>query len=656
MNNDDPLHLTSPDGSVEVTITCENGRLRYVVRYNDTQVITSSLLGLSFTEGTLSENFRVVSTVRTEVDETWSPVWGRYNEIHDHHKELRLELKRSGDGPTRLDLIFRVFDDGIGFRYELPDQPALTSFTVTDELTEFNLATDYTAWWIPGDYDSYEYIYEKTPASEIDRAHTPLTLRANPNCYLSIHEAALFDYPAMTVVGPTPSETDGHAPSTDEVACSVNLTPLPDGTKAHGTVPHQTPWRTIQLGTNPGDLVESPLLLNLNDPPSFNADWVSPGMYIGIWWALHIGKYTWTPGPNLGATTENTKEYIDFAADHDIPMLLVEGWNEGWDGEFADQDFTSPNPQYDLHDVVQYGTNRGVDLVAHCETGANFLAFEDQLEEAFSLYGDLDVSGVKTGYVGELPDEHHHHDQRLVNHHHHVISTAAKHGLLLDVHEGIKPTGLRRTYPNLLTTECVRGMEYNAWSEGNPPSHTVTLPFTRMLAGPMDYTPGIFDVRFPEYEHKEIEGHDGAVRVHTTRARQLALLVILFSGLQMAADLPENYHREPEFEFVQSIPATWDGTRVLDAVIGEYITIARRHGDEWFLASATNEKPRTLDVPLDFLSQDTYTATIYRDGDDCDIETNPEAVAIDNRRVSTEDSIRVSLVSGGGTAIHLEPT
>jgi alpha-glucosidase len=270
------------------------------------------------------------------------------------------------------------------------------------------------------------------------------------------------------------------------------LTPLPDGTKAHGTVPHQTPWRTIQLGTNPGDLVESPLLLNLNDPPSFNADWVSPGMYIGIWWALHIGKYTWTPGPNLGATTENTKEYIDFAADHDIPMLLVEGWNEGWDGEFADQDFTSPNPQYDLHDVVQYGTNRGVDLVAHCETGANFLAFEDQLEEAFSLYGDLDVSGVKTGYVGELPDEHHHHDQRLVNHHHHVISTAAKHGLLLDVHEGIKPTGLRRTYPNLLTTECVRGMEYNAWSEGNPPSHTVTLPFTRMLAGPLDFHQGSF--------------------------------------------------------------------------------------------------------------------------------------------------------------------
>jgi alpha-glucosidase len=482
-----------------------------------------------------------------------------------------------------------------------------------------------------------------------------LTVRATPECYLSIHEAALRDYPAMTVEGPAAVEAEDAAPTADGVACSVNLTPLPDGTKAHMTVPHRTPWRSIQFGTDPGDLIESPLIVNLNDLPEIDTDWVTSGTYIGIWWAMHIGKQTWTPGPKLGATTENAKTYIDFAADHDILMLLVEGWNEGWDGDFADQDYTTSNPQYDLQEIVAYGNSRDVDLVAHCETGANFLALENQLEEAFSLYEDLGIAAVKTGYVGDLPKEHHHHDQRLVNHHQHVITTAGKYRLLLDVHEGIKPTGLRRTYPNLLTSECVRGMEYNAWSGGNPPRHTVVLPFTRMLAGPLDYTPGIFDIRFPEYEDKEIDEYDGRARVHTTRARQLALLVILFSGLQMAADLPENYRGEPEFAFVQAVPATWDDTRVLHAAIGEYVTIARRHGEEWFVASATNEEARTLDVPLDFLDTDAYTATIYRDADECDVETNPEAVTIDRRPVTSEDTVTVSLAGGGGAAMYLEP-
>lgn len=636
-------------------VGCRDGRPRYEVSYHGEPVVEPSPLGLSLERGSLCDGFRVASTTRETVDERWTPVAGRYDEIRDHHEEAVLELERPDGMLSRLDVVFRAFDDGVGFRYEVPEQPGVTDVAVTEELTGFVLSGDYAAWWIPGDYDSYEYRYEATPASEVERAHTPLTMRAESDCYLSVHEAALDDYAAMTVSGPAANDTSDRASTAEGIPHEVTLTPLPDGTKVRATVPHSSPWRTLQLGTDPGDLVESSLVVNLNDPPAIDAEWVSPGTYVGIWWAMHIGKATWAPGPVLGATTENAKEYVDFAAEHDVPMLLVEGWNEGWEGDWSDQDFTTSNPQYDLREVVAYGEERGVDLVAHCETGADFLAFEDQLDRAFSLYEDLGIPAVKTGYVGDMPEGHHHHDQRLVNHHRRVVEAAAEHGLMLDVHEGVKPTGTRRTFPNVVTRECVRGMEYNAWSEGNPPRHTVVLPFTRMLAGPLDYTPGIFDVRFPEYGDGEIDGPDERTRVHTTRARQLALLVILYSGLQMAADLPENYRGEPEFEFVRAVPATWDDTRVPNAAIGEYVTVARRHGDEWFVASATDEDNRHLEVPLDVLGEGTYEATIYRDADDCDVYTNPEAVAVDHRTVTSGDTVTASMVGGGGHAMHVRP-
>lgn len=657
--------LASPDGTVEMQVGLVDGRPHYDLRYDGTRVLEPSPLGLVFEAGPLVGGFEVVGAERATVDETWEPVWGRYEEIRDHHEELRVDLRRSGS-PSRLGLTVRAYDDGIAVRYHVPEQEGLDRFALTDERTAYRLAGDYTAWWTEGDYDSYEFLYEETPASELPRVHTPLTMDAG-DCYLSLHEAALREYAAATLSGPAAEEAGSAGDGTVDAGgptLETTLTPLPSGAKVEAATPHRSPWRTIQLGADPGDLVESSLVVNCNDPPADDPaeaggpaaadwEWVDPGTYVGIWWEMHVGKSTWAPGPDVGATTENAKRYVDFAADHDVPAVLVEGWNEGWEGGWDDQEFTTPTEYYDLEAVVAYADERGVGVVAHCETGADFLDFEAQLDEAFALYEDLGMPAVKTGYVGSMPEGHTHHDQRLVAHHRRVVETAAEHGLLVDAHEAVKPTGERRTYPNFVTRECVRGMEYNAWSDGNPPRHTVVLPFTRMLAGPLDYTPGIFDVEFPEYEHHP--GDPGDNRVYTTRARQLALMVVLFSGLQMAADLPENYEGEEEFEFVEALPADWDDLAVPNASVGEYVTVARRHGEEWFLGSGTDDRARDLEIPLDFLDEGTYEATVYADGPDADVEANPTDVAVERRTVTADESLTASMVGGGGHAVHLVP-
>ena len=644
--------LNSPDGSRTLSIALENGRPTYTVRSNNEQIVEASTLGLTFRDQPALDTFDVVETSREHHDNTWEPVWGAEATIRNHYEQLRLTLVERDGQCRELELVFRAYNDGIAFRYRLPTQPSIGDFAITDELTEFRFAGDFQTWWTPADHDSYEFRYQRTPLSDIDSAHTPLTMQTDNGQYVSLHEAQLLDYAAMAV-----RQTD----ETTTLACE--LEPLPDGSKVKATTPHESPWRTLTLGDRPGALIESKLILNLNDPPAFDGDWITPMKYVGIWWGMHLGEYTWSEGDNHGATTGRTRKYIDFAANHGIEGVLTEGWNVGWEADdWAKQDFTTPMDDFALEELVEYAAANDVQWIAHAETGGDIENFESQLEAAFKRYAELGAAGVKTGYAGPI-DEHTHHNQRMVTHHQTVLERAAEHELLLDAHEPVKQTGLRRTYPNLITQEGVRGMEYNAWSPGNPPSHTVTLPFTRMLAGPLDYTPGIFDLTYaratPDDERSVPFQADEQTnyRVQTTRARQLALYPILFSGLQMVADMPENYYDDLDaFAFIESVPAAWDATRVLTGSIGEYVAIARRSDDEWFLGAGTDDSPRQLDLDLSFLDEEReYVAEIYADGPEAHWKRNPEPVTRHTTRVDSTTTLQASLATGGGQAIRFRP-
>ena len=663
--------IRSPNGKVEVAFALREGTPHYSVRYAGRTIVEPSVLGYEFRDADpLCSGLRVTGIETRGENTTWEPVWGETEEVRNHYNELAVGLGEPGADGRSLTLLFRAYDDGAAFRYVLPSQDDLGEFTITDEKTEFEFADDYTCWWIPDNYENYEYLYNETPLSGIkpspevgaeeDGANTPLTMKVDDDLYASLHEADLTDYAGMTVtrIGDRPA------------AFESTLVPLPDGAKVKAEAPHASPWRTLTLGEDPGDLAESKLILNLNDPPEIeDTDWIEPGKYMGIWWELHVGKSTWAPGPDVGATTENAKRYIDFASEHGIEGVLVEGWNVGWENGF-DQwsnppygfDFTQSIDQYDLEEVVAYGQSKEppVDVVIHNETGGGVANYANQLEEAYSYYEELGIPMAKLGYVSEdglLFEDgvYNHHCQRTVNHYDYVTKQAAEHGIMLDIHEPIKPTGKRRTWPNLMTREGVSGLEYeNFRPQGNPPAHTLTIPFTRMLGGPVDYTPGIFDITYPEY---------GDTRVHNTRARQLALYPILFSGLQMVADLPSNYDDLDEFEFIENVPAAWDETEVVNGEIGRYVSFARRKGDEWYVGSGTDETQRALDVPLDFLgrgegngeSERPYVATVYTDGEDADLDTNPEPIEIDEFVVTASDTVVASMVDGGGQAIHLRP-
>ncbi|GAA2795973.1 glycoside hydrolase family 97 protein [Saccharopolyspora taberi] len=660
-----PVTTTSPDGSVRAHFRVRDGRPEYAVEKAGREVIDWSGLGFELEDGSgLGESAELDAVGTRELDETWRPVWGSASEIRSHCRSTVLRLR---ENDRIFEVEFRVFDDGVGFRYVFPEQDDLGDFVVLDELTEFRFTADHTAWSCPANYDSVEYLYTETPLTgggfthewqdprgeegeQLGTLATPLTVRVADDLYLAVHEAALFNYPDMTLakIDGGPHLRSALVPRKGEGRVKARLrTPFP------------TPWRAFLLGDRPGDLVESNLVLNLNEPCALeDTSWIAPGKFAGIWWEIHKGRNTWTEGPDLGATTENTLRCIDFAAENGIPYVLAEGWNEGWqsDGFGDSQNFTRANAQFDLERVVEYGRERGVAFLAHNETGGGIDNYERQLDDAFALYEELGLPGVKTGYAGDI-EEHYHHDQWMVNHYQRVIHKAARYKLMINAHEPIKGTGIERTYPNFVSREAARGIEYDAWSRGNPPEHTVTLPFTVMLGGPLDYTPGIFEITwFPEQSPEDPNGpNNDGTRVHTTRAHQIALYPVLLSGLQQLADVPEHYRDAPEFEFLREVPVSWDETRVLQGEIGDFITMARRSGDRWFVGSLTDEQERTLEVPLDFLGAGGFVAHVYADAPDADLDTNPNAVRIDRWLVDAGTVVRAELTRGGGHAMRIVP-
>jgi len=650
------LQVSSPDQTLQVVFTLEKGKPSYRILRFGQELIGPSRLGfLLKNQQALSENFTIASTKTRSFDETWIQPWGEKKEIRNCYNELRIGLTETTKRPRTMEIVFRVYDDGIGFRYEIPKQNHLDRFEIQDELTEFALAQNTKAWWIPAfQPNRYEYLYRCTPVSEINVVHTPLTLETPNGIYLSIHEAALVDYASMTLA------------LTEKNTLKAELVPWSDGVKVKTQTPMKSPWRTIQIADDPGGLITSYLILNLNEPNQLkDISWIRPQKYIGIWWAMHLGIATWSTGPKHGATTENAKRYIDFAAKYGFDGVLIEGWNVGWDGDWVahgDQfQFTQPTPDFDIEEVARYAREKGVELIGHHETGGAVLNYEKQLKDAFAFYEKLGVHTVKTGYVNfgqsikRIDENGHeqkewHHGQFMVRHHQKVVEEAAKHHIMIDIHEPIKDTGLRRTYPNLLTREGARGQEYDAWDAegGNPPEHQTILPFTRLLAGPMDYTPGIFGLTFPEIRPKN--------QVNTTLAKQLALYVIIYSPLQMAADLPENYEKNPEpFKFILDVPVDWEDTKVLHARIGDYVTIVRkdRKSDDWYLGSITDEEGRILEAPLYFLEPGySYLAEIYRDGDLAHWKNNPYDIIIEKQIVNASTVIKLKLAPGGGQAIR----
>ncbi len=637
------LSLLSPDGKTEVHFLLKNGQPFYTVRAHLMPLISESRLGFELADqAPLKDHFQVIRSRFTMRDTTWKPVWGTDAQIRNHFNQLEVKLKTEDAPVRRLTIVFRAYNDGVAFRYIFPEQEHLKTFRITDELTQFNFKGDFSAWWNKADFDSYEHLYKHTPLSQMPAANTPVTVQAGEHLFLSIHEAALTDYAGMTLKQDSLYRTH----------FECDLAPWPDGIKVKATTPFQTPWRTIQIAERPGGLIESHLIENLNEPCKIkDTSWIKPMKYVGIWWGLHIRKQTWIAGPVHGATTKRALQYMDFAADNGIPGILIEGWNRGWESWLSGknvQSYTQPYADFDLKRVAAYARKKGLYLIGHHESGGNVPEYERQMAAALDLYQSLGIHAVKTGYAGKMyPKGRNHHGQWTVRHYRNVVREAAKRQIMIDAHEPIKATGIRRTWPNFMTREGVRGMEYNAWSEGNPPEHTTIIPFTRMLAGPLDYTPGIFHVLFDS---------TGKHRVHTTLAKQLALYVVLYSPLQMAADLIENYEHRPEFQFIKDVPVNWDETRVLQAVIGDYVVIARRKGNSWYVGGITDEEPRNMNIPLNFLDPDTnYRVELYCDADNADYETNPMAVNIETVKQTQADHMKVHLIKSGGFAARLVP-
>jgi alpha-glucosidase len=653
------LRVASPDGRNTVVVDVREGNLYYSLQRDGRSIILPSRLGFQFRGArALGDSLRLVNSTRNTVDNTWTQPWGEVARVRDHHNELRVEVVETVAPARRFYVAFRAFNDGVAFRYELPAQPALGEFVIIEELTQFTFADDARAWWIPSNVprlDRSEMLYASSPVSVIDSIQTPLTMETRDGkTFIVVHEANLVDYARMNLAG-RPSENR---------TLRAALAPLAGGDKVRARTPFNTPWRTIQLADRAVDLAPSVLGLNLN-PPNVLPDvsWIKPMKYVGIWWGMHIGTMTWSSGPKHGATTANTKRYIDFAAANGIGGVLVEGWNTGWDGDWIQNrnafSFTQAYPDYDLRGLAAYAKQKGVKLIAHNETSGGIQNYERQMEEAFALYQSLGIDAIKSGYVTDTTAEgHSHHSQFMVNHYRKVIETAAKYRIMLDVHEPIHDTGERRTYPNMMSREGARGQEYNAWGGegGNPPEHETILFFTRMLAGPMDFTPGVFDILIERGTGRPRRPDES--RIRTTVAKQLALYVVLYSPLQMAADLPENYERQPAFQFIRDVAVDWDETRVLEGRIGDYVVVARkaRNSPEWFLGAITDEEGRSFDIPLSFLPPGTsYVAEVYADGPNAHWLTNPLPVSISRATVNAGTRLRVTLAPGGGQAVRIRP-
>jgi alpha-glucosidase len=642
-SSNEEIPVISPDGRNRIVFMLEEGTPYYLVTRDGKVVLDTSSLGFELNnEPAIKGNFKLEEASLSGKRDRWEPVWGQRSRIWDQHTQLLVTLEERSEPKRTLQLEFSAFDDGVAFRYIVPEQDGLKKLEIMDELTQFNFNEDMSAWWIPGDYDNHEFLYRHTPLSTIDSVNTPFTLEAADSLCMCIHEASLVNYPEMRLF----------RSKDDPLLLLCKLVPWPDGVKAKVDVPFQSPWRTVILADSAGGLITSTMILNLNEPSKIeDVSWIRPMKYIGIWWGMHIGKYTWAKGPKHGATTENTKAYIDFAADNGIPGVLVEGWNKGWENIVDPMEFPMMEAydDYNLPEVAAYAKNKGIYLIVHNETQANAAWYEKQIDTAYAYYESLGVHAIKTGYVGRItPLGQYHHGQWMVNHQAMVIEKAAQHKIMVDAHETVKGTGLERTWPNFMTREWARGNEYEAWSEGNPPDHTCILPFTRVLAGPLDYTPGIIGIYFKDYKPDN--------RVHTTLAKQLALMVVIYSPLQMAADLIENYKGHPAFQFIKDVPTNWDDTKVLNAKIGDYVTIARKKNNSWFIGSITDENARDFNFKLDFLDADTqYEAVIYADGPDADWQTNPLSYVIDKKLVRKDDDFRMVLAKGGGQAVVIRP-
>ncbi len=651
--------VASPDGRNQVTVEVREGKLYYNLARDGRALILPSLLGFEFRGAPpLRDGLRIADTTRQSHDEWWTQPWGEVARVRDHHNELAVSVEETAAPNRRFSVRVRAFDDGIGFRYEFPGQPGLGAFAITGELTEFAVADNARAWWIPSNHarkDRSEMLYSSGPMSLLDSVQTPLTMETRDGrTFLVIHEANLVDYARMNLAGQRGESR----------ILRADLAPMADGIKVRGTSPFVTPWRTIQLADRATDLAPSLLGLNLN-PPSVlgSTDWIHPMKYVGIWWGMHINTMTWGSGPRHGATTANAKRYIDFAATNGFGGVLVEGWNTGWDGDWiANRDafsFTRSYPDYNLAEVAAYARQKGVRLIVHNETSGGIQNYERQMDSAFALYRSLGLDAIKSGYVTDLTSEgHSHYSQFMVQHYRRVIEAAARNGIMLDVHEPMHDTGERRTYPNMMSREGARGQEYNAWSGdgGNPPEHETILFFTRLLAGPMDFTPGVFDLLIERGTGRARRADEP--RVRTTLAKQLALYVTIYSPLQMAADLPENYERQPAFQFIRDVAVDWDTTRVLDGRIGDYVAVARRvrGGQSWFVGAMTDEEGRTLDVSLAFLTPGRrYVADIYADGPKAHWLDNPLPVTISRKTVSSATRLRMILAPGGGQAIRIRP-
>lgn len=635
--------VSSPDGSLTLQVSGRGGRIGYAVSRNGKTLLDFSPLGFELKDApALRDGLKISGTSHSTFDQTWEQVWGEQRFVRNHYNELTVSVSEREAPHRRFDVVFRLFDDGLGFRYEFPEQPALGEFVITDELTEFRFPRDHKAWWMPTREPYYESLARHTPISQMDTVNTPLTMECADGTFMALHEADLTDYAKMSLR------------PTDSTTLRCYLTPWSNGVKVYARTPFRTPWRTLIVGDTPGALVTSRLMLNLNEPCKIqNTSWIRPAKYIGIWWSMHLFQQTWAQGPHHGATTANTKRYIDFAAENGIPGVLVEGWNVGWDGAWTKNTdkirFTEPYPDFDIKAITDYAAQKGVELIGHHETGADTKNYEAQMEEAFAYYKRHGVNVVKTGYVNVLMDGKELHDSQYgVRHYRRVIETAARYGIMIDNHEPVMPTGIERTWPNLMTQEGIRGQEYDAWSPdgGNPPEHTTVVPFLRGLAGPMDYTFGTFNFENPVSPF---------ARVQSTVVRELAHYVVIYSPLQMASDLPENYRGHKAFDFIRDVPTDWAETVVPEAVIGDYCVFARRdrNSEDWYLGAVTDEAPRTVDVALSFLTPGvSYTAQIYADGEEADWQTNPYSMRYEERNLTAQDTLHVRMASGGGCAVR----
>ena len=685
-------HLTmaqqqsSPDGSVMLSFSLKSdGTPSYKVTYKNKPVINESTLGFTLKKAEpLTNNFKVVDTKKSTFKETWKPVWGEESEILNHYNELLVSLEQNNT-KRKMNIRFRVYNEGVGFRYEFPSQKELTYFVVEEELSQFAMTGDHTAWWIPGDYDTQEYDYMESKLSEIrglmkeavtenvsqfafspTGVQTSLMMKTKDGLYINLHEAALVDYSLMNL-------------NLDDKTFTFQswLTPDAQGAKGYLMAPCHSPWRTIMVSDDARKILASRLILNLNEPCAIaDTSWIKPVKYVGVWWEMITGKSSWSytndlptidlntvdytktkPNGTHGATNENVRKYIDFAAKHGFDQVLVEGWNTGWEDWFGHKkdyvfDFVTPYPDFDLKALNEYAHSKGVKLMMHHETSGSTRNYERHMKAAYELMNKYGYNSVKSGYVGDiLPVGEHHYSQSTINHYLYAIKEAAKYKIMVNAHEAVRPTGLCRTYPNMIGNESARGTEYEAFG-GNKVFHTTILPFTRLQGGPMDYTPGIF-----ETEMKYVNPNNNS-QIRTTLARQLALYVTMYSPLQMAADLPENYEKYADaFQFIKDVPVDWQKSVYLEAEPGRYITIARKdkHSNDWYVGCTAHEGGHISELLLNFLDKGKkYEATIYADAKDANWKTNPKAYTITKQKVNAKTKLKLTAAQGGGYAISIK--